>query len=72
MASGPAINTTVLFTPGQTGFSATIVLNLTDDQYALEAIETYQLTIVIPQTTRGVVPGVPITTVVNILDDDGT
>ncbi len=48
-----------------------LALNLTDDEDALEAIEMYQLSLTIPETTRGVVSGEPVVTTVNILDDDG-
>ena len=51
--------------------SVTLALNLTDDEDALEAIEMYQLTLTIPETTRGVVLGEPMVTTINILDDDG-
>ena len=72
IASGPTVNTSLVFSSGQqpTGFSIAIALNLTDDDYALEAIEMYQLTLIIPQTTKGVVSGEPITTTINILDND--
>lgn len=71
VASGSAVNTSVVFSPDQPGFTVSIALNLTDDQDALEAIESYQLMLIIPQTTRGVVLSDPTTTVINILDDDG-
>lgn len=61
----------MLFSPDQVGLSVSLALNLTDDDYALEAVENYQLAIIVPQTSGGVVPGSPITTVINILDDDG-
>lgn len=53
------------------GLSLALALNLTDDEDALEAVEMYQLTITIPETTRGVVSGEPVVTTINILDDDG-
>jgi hypothetical protein len=60
---------TLVFSAGQQSMS--LALNLTDDEDALEAIEMYQLSLTIPETTRGVVSGEPIVTTINILDDDG-
>lgn len=60
-----------MFSPDNPSFSVAIALNITDDDYALESIETYELVLVIPQTSSSVEPGVPITTTINILDDDG-
>ena len=71
IASGPAVNMSVVFSPDQAGFSLSVALNLTDDDDALEAIESYQLVLMIPQTTRGVVLGDPAMTVISILDNDG-
>ena len=60
----------VVFSQGQS--SVALALNLTDDDYALEALETYQLLLIIPQTSLGsVAPGDPTTTTINIQDDDG-
>ena len=69
--SGPVVNMRVVLSRKQSGFSLSIALNLTDDDDALEAIESYQLLLMIPQTTRGVVLGDAAMTVISILDDDG-
>ena len=73
-ASGPSVNTTLVISGGQqqgSGITIALALNLTDDEDTLEAIEMYQLTLTIPEATRGVVSGEPIVTTINILDDDG-
>ncbi len=51
--------------------SITVEFTLTDDDIALEAIESYIGTLVIMGNPEGVTIGVIATTTVNVEDDDG-
>ena len=70
--SAPAIDETITFGIGDVPpDSIRISLTLTDDQVALEAVETYTASLEIITGTNIIVLGAPEETLINVIDDDG-
>ena len=70
--SAPAIDETITFGIGDVPPDCIqISLTLTDDQVALEAVETYTASLEIITGTNIVMLGAPEETNINIIDDDG-
>ena len=70
MNSGGSINRDEAFTTGQ--YTFTLSLPLTDDEIALEDVESYNATLTLaPGTPPGVVLGSQTTTTISVKDNDG-
>ena len=70
--SAPAIDETITFGIGDVPpDSFQISLTLTDDQVALEAVETYTASLEIITGSNIVILGAPEETNINIIDNDG-
>ena len=52
--------------------SIPIDFDITDDEIGLEAVERYNASFTIIFSEGIVIPGIPETTTINVLDDDGT
>ena len=74
LASATAVNETVTFQSGVGAPNSVFVsIPLTDDQVALEAVESYIIRLEIALDTFVAIRiGFPSTTVINVLDNDGT
>ena len=68
--SADGINTTVVFEAGSTSNSTNVFFNISDDEVALEPLESYVTVLTLLQSTTSVRLGSPSLTRVNILDDD--
>lgn len=69
-ASGLSEQVTFEAGPG-TPDSISVRIDLTDDDVALEAVEQYMASLVLPANATGVRLLEPRTTEINVLDDDG-
>ena len=65
--SADGIDTTVIFEAGSTSNSTNVLFNISDDEVALEPLESYDAAL---QSTTSVRLGSPGVTRVNTLDDD--
>ena len=74
LASASAVNETITFLSGVGAPNSIFVnISLTDDQVALEAVERYIVGLEIAlDTSTAIRIGSPSTTVINVLDNDGT
>ena len=70
--SADGIDTTVIFKAGF-GFlnSTSVSFNISNDDVALEELESYNVVLRLPEPTTGIRLGNPSVTTVNILDEDG-
>ena len=68
--SADGIDTTVIFEAGSTSNSTNVLFNISDDEVALEPLESYDTVLTLLQSTTSVRLGNPSLTRVNILDDD--
>ena len=73
LASASAVNETVTFQSGVGApNSVSVSISLTDDQVALEAVESYIIRLEVAlDTFTAIRIGSPSTTVINVLDNDG-
>ena len=69
LPSGVALNETLIFSPKE--MLKTVVVQLRDDEVALEQKEQYQMVLQVPTNHTRVLLGLYPSTILEVLDDDG-